>query len=195
MRELQVKYPQPYRRHPIGLYIETKMVNFYQDTYGIDVVQLVYNKLVARDLNTIALAVANGLPIITESFEEKGNRDMAALTDLPVIRLMNEWDGNQAAGLLADIATYAHGIGPRQDLWRYPHFRDITRSVRLQVHPWTMQDDKLHGTIDIVAEFNFYWESGCNAVFTEYPHSMATVFNHHAMFHAPPYDGLFPDLS
>lgn len=177
MYNLYSKHHDKSRQHPIGLYIETKMFGFYKDNYGIDCVQLLYDRLVARNLSTVALSVANNLPIIIESFEADANKAMLNLTDLPIIRLMNEWDGNQAAGLLADISTYAHGIGPRQELWRYPHFRDMAKTYKLQVHPWTLLDDALKWTSNPVDELNYFVTTGVNGIFVEFPHTAVTTYN------------------
>lgn len=106
------------------------MYNFYKDKFEIDIVQLLYNKLKERNLHTIELS-QHKLPIIIECFEADGNKAMGKLTDLPIIRLMKEWDGDQAASLLEEIATYAHGIGPRQDLWGSKKFRDEAKRLKL----------------------------------------------------------------
>lgn len=52
----------------VGLYIETKMYNFYLDTYGIDIAEQLYTVLTRYDLQTVSKANAK-LPIIVECFE------------------------------------------------------------------------------------------------------------------------------
>lgn len=112
---------------------------------------------------------------------------MGKLTDLPIIRLMKEWDGDQAASLLEEIATYAHGIGPRQDLWGSKKFRDEAKRLKLQVHPWTLKDDTLRWTDNPISELNWFIKTGADGIFIEFPHLTSVVLDYQAKY--PKYGG------
>ena len=71
----------------VGLYVETKMYNFYLNQYGADISQEVFNVLQKYDLETVEKASAK-LPIILECFEKESLIKLDSLTDLPLIYLM-----------------------------------------------------------------------------------------------------------
>jgi glycerophosphoryl diester phosphodiesterase len=74
----------------VGLYIETKMYNFYKDTYDKDIAVMVYETLKKYDLETIEKSNKK-LPIIIECFEKEALIKFAELSDLPLVYLMF-WD-------------------------------------------------------------------------------------------------------
>ena len=67
---LNKNFPKHDRKHKVGLYIETKMYDFYLSR-GIDHAQLLYNVLKKYDLETVEKA-SKKLPIIVECFEIAG---------------------------------------------------------------------------------------------------------------------------
>lgn len=85
--ELNANQPRKDVAMPIGLYIETKMYNFYLSNYGEDLAEKLFNVLQQYDLETVAKANAK-LPIIVECFEPESLIKFATLSDLPLIQLM-----------------------------------------------------------------------------------------------------------
>lgn len=71
----------------IGLYIETKMYNFYKDERNIDISELLHNNLKKYNLETIEKC-QDRLPIIVECFEKESLFKYATLSDLPLVYLM-----------------------------------------------------------------------------------------------------------
>ena len=120
----------------IGLYVETKMWQFYMENYGENIAQMTYDVLRKYDLESIAKC-ENKLPIIIECFEGGSLMHFSNITDLPLIYLMNE-NYTTAMTMLPQIATYVHGIGPTQSLIFKPNFMTLAHSLDLQVHPYTL---------------------------------------------------------
>jgi hypothetical protein len=60
----------------VGLYVETKMYNFYLHTYGIDMAEQVFNTLKKYDIETVEKA-SKKLPIIIECFEPESLQKFA----------------------------------------------------------------------------------------------------------------------
>ena len=113
--ELQIKLNKEHPQKdgwpfPTGLYIETKNVAFYKER-GVDIAGLLYKVLQKYGLETVEKS-KNKLPIIIESFEKETLIDFRFKyqSDLPLIFLMHDWIDNYN---LTEIATYAHGIGPK----------------------------------------------------------------------------------
>ena len=71
----------------VGLYIETKMYNFYLNTFGKDIAVELYNVLKKYDLETVEKS-SKKLPIIIECFEKESLVKFAELSDLPLVYLM-----------------------------------------------------------------------------------------------------------
>lgn len=94
----------------VGLYIETKMYNFYLNTYGIDFAVELYKVLKKYDLETVEKANKK-LPIIIECFEPEALISFAKLSDLPLIQLMF-WNNPHLKYNITEVAKYAHGVGP-----------------------------------------------------------------------------------
>jgi glycerophosphoryl diester phosphodiesterase len=114
MLSLNEDFPQKNRDMKIGLYIETKMYNFYKNERGVDIAELLYNNLKKYDLETIAKAEAK-LPIIFECFERESLVKFSTLSDLPRVYLMF-WNNPVVNDYnLEEISTFAHGVGPRMD--------------------------------------------------------------------------------
>jgi glycerophosphoryl diester phosphodiesterase len=117
--ELQMKLNEEHpqkdgRPFKTGLYIETKNVGFYKER-GVDIAGLLYNALKKYGLETVEKAQQK-LPIIIESFEEETLLDFRFKygSDLPMIFLMHDWITTYN---LTEISRYAHGIGPRWNMF------------------------------------------------------------------------------
>jgi hypothetical protein len=54
----------------VGLYIETKMFNFYKNARGVDIAELLFKNLEKYGLETAEKSNAR-LPIIVECFEKE----------------------------------------------------------------------------------------------------------------------------
>ena len=54
-------------------------------------------------------------------------------------------------------------------------FWDNSQQLKLQVHPWTLQDDKLMYTKDTVEEYHKFFEVGVQGIFVEFPHTSKTI--------------------
>ena len=128
------------------------------------------------DLHTIDKC-KDVLPIIIECFEGQSLQHFATLSDLPLIRLMNEYDGNEAAKLLPEIATYAHGIGPRESLIFYEEFLKTAIDLKLEIHPWTLQDDMLKHLTNPIEENILYIQKHVTGMFVEFPHMTKEVYS------------------
>jgi glycerophosphoryl diester phosphodiesterase len=98
----------------IGLYIETKMFNFYKHARNINIAELLYKNLEKYGLETVEKANAK-LPIIVECFEKESLKTFATLSDLPLIYLF--WWMNPMVSLydLNEISQFAHGVGPKYE--------------------------------------------------------------------------------
>ena len=71
----------------MGLYIETKMYEFYKKTYNIEFADVLFEVLKKYDLETVAKS-SEKLPIIIECFEMESLVRFQQLTDLPLVFLM-----------------------------------------------------------------------------------------------------------
>jgi glycerophosphoryl diester phosphodiesterase len=87
MLDLNQNFPRKDLSMPVGLYVETKMYNFYKSNFGIDFADVLYNVLKKYDLETVAKANSK-LPIIIECFEIESLERFQKLSDLPLVFLM-----------------------------------------------------------------------------------------------------------
>ena len=53
MLNLNTNFPRHDLSQKVGLYIETKMYNFYLNTYGRDLAQMLYDTLKKYDIETV----------------------------------------------------------------------------------------------------------------------------------------------
>ena len=124
-----------YQSHPktrpwkIGLYVETKMYQFYLDNYGENIAQMTYDVLKKYGLETIDKC-KDTMPIIIECFEGQSLQYLSKITDLPLIYLIGE-DFTTAMQMLPELATYSHGIGPTQELIFEPGFMALAKDLEL----------------------------------------------------------------
>jgi glycerophosphoryl diester phosphodiesterase len=139
----------------IGVYPETKHPTYFR-SLGIPLEE----SLLAE------LRVAGAMPIYIQSFEVGNLKELRKVTDLPLIQLLEiegrPWDFTVAGDTrtyqdlatpagLAEIATYADGIGPdkRMIVPAGPGGRllpatslvEDAHRAKLLVHPWTFRSD------------------------------------------------------
>jgi glycerophosphoryl diester phosphodiesterase len=149
----------------VGLYIETKMYNFYKSSRGYDFADVLFNILKKYDLETVAKSSAK-LPIIVECFEIEALERFAQLSDLPLVYLMF-YNNPMVSYNMTNATLIAHGVGPKSDwLFKYQNetwnltspskFIDECHSLGLAVHPYSMQDDMLKWTKTPLDELELY---------------------------------------
>lgn len=95
----------------VGVYMETKMWNFYNSTFGLDIAEKTFEVLKSYGLETVEKASAK-MPIIIESFEKEALISFGKLSDLPLVYLMFYMNPFMDYSNLTDIGTWAHGVGP-----------------------------------------------------------------------------------
>ena len=175
---LNANFPKKDREHKVGLYIETKMYNFYKQR-GIDHAEVLFNVLKKYDIETVEKA-SKKLPIIIECFESESLKKFATLSDLPLVFLMFYDNPFIPTYDLAEISTFAHGVGPKyQYIFAYKNetydpktpslFVDEAHSYNLAVHPYILQDDDLKYAKDPVEEALAYLNKGVDGLFCEFP--------------------------
>ena len=74
MFKMNKEHPHVGRKYPVGLYIETKMYNFYKDR-GFDSAEMVINTLKKHGLDSVEKST-NTIPIILECFEKESLQKM-----------------------------------------------------------------------------------------------------------------------
>lgn len=152
MLSLNANFPRKDIDMKVGLYIETKMYNFYKNVHGVDVAEQVFETLKKYGLETVEKANAK-LPIIIECFEKEALIRFGELSDLPLVYLMF-WMNPMVTYNITEIATYAHGVGPHNSwIFKYNNeafnitapskFIEECHSLGLGVHPYSLQDDNL----------------------------------------------------
>ncbi|WP_229051790.1 glycerophosphodiester phosphodiesterase family protein [Aeromicrobium sp. Leaf350] len=183
----------------VGVYVETKHPGYFADL-DLDLDDRVLAALERRGLNRADADV----PVMIQSFETRNLRGLRPRTPLPLIQLIDRkgapWDFMEAQDprtyadlttpeALAEIATYADGIGPNKSLVvgrRKGHWLTgetglvaAAHAVGLQVHVWTMRDENnflpadfklgedlsAHG--DALAEYRVFLEAGVDGFFAD----------------------------
>lgn len=186
------------RDEPIGVYVETKHPTYFR-SIGYDLNELLIAALERRGLNHA------GAKVVIQSMETANLRQLRSRTPLTLVQLMENTGAPYdlvAAGdprtyrdlvapdELAQIATYADGIGPHKTLviGRDKKSRlagdtglvDAAHAVGLIVHIWTMrnennflptelrssQDKAAHG--DAIAEYLAFFDVGVDGVFSDF---------------------------
>ena len=84
---MNANHPRTDIGEKVGLYIETKIFNFYKNVHGIDIAEQVFNTLKKYGLETIEKSSVK-LPIIIECFEKESLIRFGQLSDLPLVYLM-----------------------------------------------------------------------------------------------------------
>ncbi len=151
-----------------GLYPELKSPALYQDR-GIDMV-----RLFAESLRELGLDSAPADRLIVQSFDDRAIRALSlALPAVARVFLIGARDGHRwlTTDGLAEIATFATGIGPskvlldgRPEIVRAAHEAGVT------VTPYTFTSKSPTRFADVREEMRYYlYDLGVDAVFTDNP--------------------------
>lgn len=182
----------------VGLYPETKHPSYFRQI-GLPMEE----KLVAL-LHRYGYR-GKSAPVFIQSFEVANLKYLRQITDLPLIQLLDErgqpydfqsaGDPRTYADLatpqgLAQIATYAQGIGPAKGLilprdpagrWKAPTTLVAdAHAAGLKVHPWTFRDEKMFlpaDCPDAATEIRRFLQLGVDGVFTDFPATAVRVRN------------------
>lgn len=184
----------------IGIYPETKHPTYFNSI----------NLSLEEPL--VTLLEANGYtsstdPIFIQSFEVENLKQLNKMTNLPLVQLlasgeMQPYDfrvkGDSRTYVqlatpraLAEIAKYAHGIGPdkrlivpdreNQRLQPATSLIDEAHAVGLKVHSWTFRHENQYLAPDYngnpQAEYEQFFQLGVDGVFTDFPDMAVTVRN------------------
>lgn len=186
----------------IGLYPETKHPTHFAQQ-GLDM-----NRALVRTLRRNGYRDADD-PVFIQSFEVANLRELDTMTDLPLVQLLwlegQPYDVEASGGELtyddmatpeglADIATYADGVGPERYHFVIPRdehgeihaanatgFVDDAHAAGLLVHPYTFRAENVflpenfqggggptgHG--DLEGEIAAFLEVGIDGFFTDQP--------------------------
>jgi glycerophosphoryl diester phosphodiesterase len=192
------------RRAGVGIYPETKHPTYF-DTIGLSLEEPLVATLQANGYR------GRNAPVFIQSFEVANLKELARRTRVPLVQLLDATgrpydfvvagDPRTYADLatpegLAEIATYADGIGPNKNLIvprdAGGNLLDPTGLVRdahragLQVHPWTFRRENeflpadfrqgnpaspefLRATGDAPAEFRLFFRLGVDGLFSDHP--------------------------
>ncbi len=85
--DLNANQPRKDINQKVGLYIETKMYNFYLSNRSHNIADMLFETLKKYDLETVEKS-SKKLPIIIECFEKESLIRFAELSDLPLVYLM-----------------------------------------------------------------------------------------------------------
>jgi glycerophosphoryl diester phosphodiesterase len=192
------------KRAGVGIYPETKHPTYF-DSIGLSLEE----PLVAA-LNANGYRGRNA-PVFVQSFEVANLKELNRLTRVPLVQLLDErgrpydfvvaGDPRTYADLatpagLAEIATYADGVGPNKNLIvprdAAGNLQDPTDLVRdahragLVVHPWTFRKENEflpadfrqgnpaspefpRATGNAPAEFRLFFRLGVDGLFSDHP--------------------------
>jgi glycerophosphoryl diester phosphodiesterase len=174
----------------IGIYPETKHPSYFR-SIGLPLEPLL---LKALEANGYADA---GAPVFVQSFEVQNLKDLSRLTKVRLIQLMEDarlqpYDfiaagdrrsyGDLTAKALAEIATYAHGIGPwkRSIVPQGAHGALLpptslvadAHKAGLVVHPYTFRDEPEFLApdyqLDPTREYLQFYRLGVDGVFSDF---------------------------
>jgi glycerophosphoryl diester phosphodiesterase len=199
-----VKKEEVRLHRPIGIYPEAKHPSYFQS------VKLPIEKPLLEILNKNGY-VDQSAPIFIQCFETAALKQLHKQTKISLIQLIDDTgkpydfvvnkDPRTFADLvkpagLAEVATYAQGIGPSKDLivprdkegrWQaHTNVVSDAHKVGLKVHPWTFRNENsflplelrsgkpkdpnnagMYG--DIFAEYKLFFDLGVDGVFSENP--------------------------
>lgn len=135
----------------IGIYPELKHPMFLLQESGIDTVDLLVTSLRNHQLDTA------DSPIFVQCFEVGPLRRLSKMVDVPLIQLINPQGGPAdepamtyaemlSESGLAEIASYAKGIGPGLELMVSNEGTPtpalaLAKAAGLAVHPWTLRKE------------------------------------------------------
>ena len=190
------------KRHGVGIYPETKHPTYF-DSIGLSLEEPLLATLRANGLDR------RGAKVFIQSFETANLKELNGKTRLPLVQLIDAvgapydlvvaGDPRTYADLvtpagLAEIATYADGIGPSKDLIvprdSAGNLLEPTSLVRdahragLVVHPWTFRRENnflpldfrqgnpaspefLRAPGDLPAELRLFFRLGVDGVFSD----------------------------
>ena len=152
----------------VGVYPETKHPAHFAGI-GLPLEQAVLDSLRRHDYD------AEGSPVFIQSFDPRNLRQLRSMTRLPLLQLLEEGLGD-----LAEIATYAAGIGIAKSLATAEGVR-AAHAVNLKVHVWTFRAENeflpddlkigearaAHGNLD--AEIRRFLDLGIDGFFIDFP--------------------------
>lgn len=194
--DLAERFSTPHRR--IGIYPETKHPTYFR-ALGLPLEPALLAALDARGLNH------RDAPVFIQSFEVANLRALREITDVPLIQLIKH-EGRPAdetgssypqmltvAGL-ADVASYADGIGPDKRLVDSALVTDA-HAHGLQVHPWTFRAEnhflepayrssdigEEYG--DLAAEIRGVLACGVDGIFCDFPEFALAAINDRVLVH------------
>jgi glycerophosphoryl diester phosphodiesterase len=192
------------KEHGVGIYPETKHPSYF-DSISLSLEEPLVSTLEDNGFTS------DSHPVFIQSFEVGNLLQLSEMTDLPLVQLLDDsgapWDLVESgdprtyADLatpegLADIATYAQGIGvnknlviPRDDhdnLLEPSSLIDDAHAERLIVHAWTFRDENAflpndfrvgdpsdpefpRNSGDAVGEQVLFLEQGLDGLFTDHP--------------------------
>jgi glycerophosphoryl diester phosphodiesterase len=174
----------------IGVYPETKHPTYF-DWIGLSLEEPLLAALRRHHLDR------PNAPVIVQSFEVGNLRELAAVTTVPLVQLVERdgapydlelaGDGRTYADLvsadgLREVATYAAGIGVHQDLVLPDDtgLVDAAHDAGLAVHVWTVRDENRflaerfrsgsdpNARGDALAQTRALLEAGVDGVFTDH---------------------------
>ena len=154
------------RGHPVGVYPETKNPTYFA-SLGLSLNEPLVRSLRAHSLDR------PGAPVFVQSYETANLRELAAMSHVRLVQLLDVESGPYdllAAGEgttyadmvtpvgLREIATYAHAIGPDKELllpWsvhgtvlRHTGLVDRAHEAGLLVHAYTLRDENRYLPVD-----------------------------------------------
>jgi glycerophosphoryl diester phosphodiesterase len=159
---------QPGRNRPVGVYPETKHPAHFA---GIGLPQ----ELAVLDTLRRYQYAGAGSPVFIQSFDPSNLRQLRAMTQLPLVQLLEH-----SIGEVSEIAKYADAIGVSKAL-ATPDAVRAAHAANLKVHVWTFRaeneflpgDLKIgdspagHGNLE--AEIRRYLERGMDGFFVDFP--------------------------
>jgi len=164
------------RGRPVGIYPETKHPTYFRNL-GLPLEEKLVAALEKHGWNRA------DAPVFIQSFEQGNLRELHKKTPVPLIQLVSDAKLLSDSGL-ADIATYAKGIGPEKRLIIPVNSADgtlgpatdlVSRAHRagLKVHVWTLRREPQFLPAaykgDIAAEFRDFQKLGVDGVFSDFP--------------------------
>lgn len=156
----------------VGLYPETKWPAEHAAA-GLDMASAVVAALTAAGLDRA------DAPVFVQSFEPQILKTLRVRIGAPLVQLVypENWQPGAPANIaLAEIATYAQGVGPYKSLLIDPltgaptGYAAEARALGLEVHAWTFRDDDQPAWAPSPDdEIRAAIISGATGVFTDFP--------------------------
>ncbi|MEM9014960.1 MAG: glycerophosphodiester phosphodiesterase family protein [Pseudomonadota bacterium] len=186
---IEIKAAETGRR--IGVYPETKSPGYFER--------------IGLSFDAPLLAALDGFgagPVFIQSFEPRILKRLHGRTPHKLVQLVYEENPGAGSNIpLANIATYADGVGPNKDMLIDIGLKDTgflrqAHSLGLFVHSWTFRNDVdnsivqyFRDTYDIVgdedlqfddptkpeAEYQLFYLLGVDGVFTDFPDTAVKV--------------------